>query len=284
MVAGAIVGSALLGVGASVYSGNKASSAAGKASQAQTTASNNQAQTARDTAAAQLQASTDQLNFQKSQYNNWQAIYGPVASNLSSFYQNLTADNLAASGIQNYEQQYAQHAQSLQRAFAQRGIDSTAQDALTQQADLARAQVAANIRTTAPGLVATAQQGFLDHNVTNPATTGVANSYTNKISALGSGGAGVQAAFGTQANLFGQQAAQANQQAMAGYRGAGQAITGGINSYMQYQAYQAYQAHQQQAPVIQQQPTYAQQNFAPANPSSAYPSSAYPASSGTTII
>ena len=223
MVAAAVVGT-VIGAGATVYSANKASGAANSATQAQTAASN------------------ANIAFQRQQYNDWQAVYGPVQQNLSSFYQNLSGDALVASGLKNYEQQYQAVEQNLQRSFTQRGIDSPAQDFLQQQAALGTAEFKATLRNEAPLQVAAAQQGFVDHNVVNPAAQGV----SQQLSA--------------QAQLYGNQAAQYNNQATAGYKAAGQAIQGGVSSYAQYQQYQNLQTPTYQQPAYQQQtyqPTYA---------------------------
>jgi len=226
MVAAAIIGSAVVGAGASIYAGNKSASAAKQAS------------------GQQAAAADSNLAFQQAQYADWQAVYGPVQDNLSNFYQNLSGDTLVASGLKNYEQQYAAAEQNLQRSFTQRGIDSPAQGLLTQQAALGTAEYKATLRNDAPLKVAQLKQGFLDHNVQNPAAAGV----SQQLSA--------------QANLYGNQAAQYNNQATAGYQAAGQAIQGGVSGYTQYQQYQQYQQQYQQPtqgyqPTQSYQPTYA---------------------------
>lgn len=235
MVAAAVIGGAVVGGVASNMAANQSADAQNKA------------------ARAQADASEDQLAFQQRQYADWQATYGPIQDNLSSFYQGLTPDTLVASGLQDYEKQYQASQQQIERAFAQRGVTSGAQDMMRMQSELAAAEARADIRTKAPLQVATAQQGFLNQQVTNPATQGVANAYSN------------------QANLYGQQAIAAGNQAALGYQAMGQNIQQGFNAYAQYQQNQQ----------IQQQNLY---NTVAANPGySAYsPSTGEPvaASSG----
>lgn len=164
-VAGAMVVSTV----ASVVMGNKSASAAARAGDQQTVAAANN------------------LAFQQQQYNDWQAVYGPVQKQLSSFYQNLSGDSLIASGLKQYDQQFQQNQQNIQRSFAQRGIDSAAQTQITAQGGIARAEFGANLRNSAPMVAAQAKQSFVTSNVTNPNGTNVGNAMNN------------------QANLFGQQ-------------------------------------------------------------------------------
>lgn len=223
MVAAAVIGT-VVSAGISYAGASKSAKAANNATAAQTAASNKN------------------LAFQQQQYADWQAVYGPVQQNLSSFYQNLSGDALVASGLKNYEQQYQAVTQDLQRSFTQRGVDSPAQALLQQQAALGTAEFKATLRNEAPLQVAAAQQGFVDRNVVNPAAQGV----SQQLSA--------------QASLYGNQASQYNQQALVGYQAAGQAIQGGVSSYAQYQQYQQMQTPQYQQPTYQQQgyqPTYA---------------------------
>jgi len=202
-IATAMIGSAVVGAGAGILGASKSSSAAARAGDQQAIASKRQ------------------LAFQMQQYQDWKAVYGPIQDNLSNFYQNLTPDALIASGLKNYEQQHQATVQSLQRSFAQRGIDSPAQDLLTQEASLRSAEAKATLRTDAPFKVAQAQQGFLDHNVQNPAAGGVSGAFQN------------------QANLYGKQSTQFNQFAATGYQAAGRAVNGGISNYLQFQQAQA---------------------------------------------
>ena len=193
---GAIIGGSVLSAGANFFGAQQAGKAA-------------------DAAQAQQMAYLNKnLEFQMQQYQQWQKIYGPIQKNLANFYKHLTPETLAASGIKHYEQQYRAVEQELQRSFAQRGIDSPAQDFLNQHAALSAAEAKAQIRQQAPLQVAQAKQGFLASNVSNPNAAGVSN------------------AFGQFANVFGQQAQYYQQQQAAGIQGIGNAISGGLQQYI----------------------------------------------------
>lgn len=182
---------------------------------------------------AQNEAAAAQLDFQKQQYDDWEAIYGPIQNNLSSFYQNLTPETFATAGLDKFEQQYQASQQQIQRSFAQRGISSPAQDMMNQQAALGAAESKASIRAQAPMQVATAQQGFLNQNTNNPASAGIANAYGTQSNIASN-----------QASMYGNQATAANNNQAAAYNQMGQAIQGGVQGYT---AYQQQQALQQQA-------------------------------------
>jgi len=168
-----------------------------------------------DAASAAQQAGTSaDLAFQEQQYADWQSVYGPIQDNLSTFYQNLSADSLIASGLQEYGVQFAEQEKNIQRSFAQRGIDSPAQDFITSQAGLTQAENKAAIRNDAPLKLADAQQSFVSGNVRNPGAAGVSRSLQNQASF-----------FGSQANRF------AGQQ-QAGYQAAGTALNGAVDAYL----------------------------------------------------
>jgi hypothetical protein len=209
MVAAAVVGGAVVGAVATKSAADTSASAS------------------RDASTAQKAASDAQLAFQQQQYEDWQAIYGPIQENLSSFYQNLTPETVVASGLKNLETQYNAAQDQIQRTFAQRGIDSPAQDMMNQQAALGMAEARADIRTNMPLQAATAQQGFLNQQVTNPATAGISN------------------ALGNQATMYGQTASAQAANAAAGYQALGGIAQQGISQYTQYQQQQAIAQQQQ---------------------------------------
>lgn len=169
---------------------------------------------AADTAAnAQERATDKQLALQWAQYNDWQETYGPIQDSLSEFYQELTPTAFIASGLQNLEKQYQTTQSQLQRSFVQRGIESPAQALLEQEAAFDVAESRAELRSTAPLTVATAQQGFLNQQVTNPATQALAGTY-------------------------GQQAQQAGQERGVALNQLGQAIQTGVSGYVSQQQQQ----------------------------------------------
>ena len=201
----AIGGAAVIGAGASIYSSNKAS-------HAQSAATN-----------AQSAASAQQLAFQQQQYADWKSVYGDTQTHLSDYYNNLTPDTIEALGITKIQQAHSNSVKELDRQLAQRGLGNSGAEAqgLT-MLDQSKASNIASVRANAPQQAADRQLQFLGLGLGNQ-------------SALQQGIAG---AYGQQANIAGQQAAAYGQQAAAGYAGVGQAIGGGINSYLTYNALQ----------------------------------------------
>ena len=214
---GAIVGSAALGAATSYSSSKSASKSADKAY-------------ASADAASQLEYETSmaQLDFQKEQYADWENIFGPIQDNLSSYYKNLSADSVAALGIQNIEQSYIQSRQNLDTQLAKRGItNSGATAAGLTSLENTRMLGKAEVRSTAEQTVAQQQLGFLS------AGLGLESGLQQ----------GVSSAYSNQMNMYGQQATnQLNQagqytgQAAQAYSGIGSSIGSGINSYMTYNA------------------------------------------------
>lgn len=200
MVIAAVAVTAVAGAAAAGAS----ASASAKAAKANMSAADRAATLQAEAAERQAEIAQEQLDFQKQQYEDWESVYGPVRENLSDFYQDLTPETYTASGLSQIDQQYEATLLEFDRQFAQRGIDSPAQDALQLQVGLNAAGQKAAIRQRAPLTVASAQQGFLASNVSNPAATGVASSYQNQANVYGQQ-AGV---YGQQANAFRSQAAR----------------------------------------------------------------------------
>ncbi len=229
-----------------------------------------QAQAAAARAMAQQNAiNLEALDFAKAEYANWEKIYGPILSNLSHFYQNLSGDTLIASGLDKYELQYNQIQSNIQKSFAQRGIDSPAKEALVMQSALQKAGYVAKLRNEAPLKAAAAKQSFLTANVTNPFSNTISNAYNNEAVGYGQQ-AGIYAGegnvaqgaanqytsdqirnyynrsanFANNANQYDQQAIgfrnQANQATITGYNAVGNLIQTGIAAYVQNQTYQNY--------------------------------------------
>jgi len=200
-VIGAVAGAAA-GIGQAVASSNASKRAA-----------KSQAEALRSQEAAQ----EEQLDFQKSQYDDWQSVYGPVRENLASLYMDLTPETFAASGLAKLDQEYQQQFDDFERQFAQRGIDSPTQDMLQGSMALQHSRDSANVRQQAPLQVAGVQQNFLNQNVTNPAASGVANALGNTANL-----------YGNQANFYGQQQRYYDQATANAVSGIGSSLAGGI--------------------------------------------------------
>ena len=217
MSGGAIAGAAVIGAGASMYSGNKAAKAANKAS---------------DRAAASADAQTalgyEQLDFNKQQYDDWNAIFGDTQKTLASYYNTLSPEFFASTGLQNIEQEYTRSRTQLDAALAKRGISNSGvavDDFSTLEA--ARMMGRADIRNKAETQVRAEQMNFLavGKGQQSQLQANISNSYGNLANSYGN-----QAS--TQYSLANNYTNQANQ----AYAGVGQAIGSGVNAYMMHNA------------------------------------------------
>ncbi len=176
------MGVATLAVGA--YSADKASGDAKdarRAGDAQAAAERERAQANQEKA---LELSDEQLQFQQDRYNAWESTYGSISKNLTNYYSTLSSESLIASSIKNLDTQFKSTQKNIQRSFAQRGIDSAAQDYLNQESQLGLAESKAEIRSNAPMQVAQMQSGFLANTPDNPNADRVSNSMGNKANAI----------------------------------------------------------------------------------------------------
>lgn len=120
-------------------------------------------QTAADKAAAAAKASQDSAtDFARQQYEDWQAIYGPIQQNLSSYYSNLSSDYYEATGFEAYQKEWQAAEDETEADLAQHGLASSGISVLLKsQANLNKATARAQIRRDAPSQVAAQQQSFL---------------------------------------------------------------------------------------------------------------------------
>ena len=217
MSGGAIAGAAVIGAGASMYSGKQAAKSANKAS---------------DRAAASADAQTalgyEQLDFNKQQYDDWNAIFGDTQKTLASYYNTLSPEFFASTGLQNIEQEYTRSRMQLDANLAKRGISNSgvaADDFSTLEA--ARMMGRADVRNKAEPQVRAEQMNFL----------AVGKGQQSQLQA------NMNSAYGNIANAYGNQAStqyglanQYTQQANQAYAGVGQSIGSGINAYMMHNA------------------------------------------------
>lgn len=219
MSGGAIIGSAVVGAGASAMASKSASKSADK-----------QANIQSESNRLQYELSKEQLEFNKQQYDDWQEIFGDVSKNLADYYNDMDATTYEALGIQNIEQEYTRSRQQLDQALAKRGITNSgaAANALT-DLETMRMLGRADASTNAAATVAQQQQSFYGMGLGSQANAqaGINNAYGNQISVLGQ-----------QASQAGQQAMVYGQQAGNAMAGVGNAVGSGISNYMQYQATQ----------------------------------------------
>lgn len=143
-------------------------------------------------------AYSDAILFQmQGEFTRWNQIYGPIQDNLSQFYQTLTPEAMIVTGLDTTQKAFQATLKTIQRSFAQRGLDTGAEALLNQQAALATAAERAKLRYEAPFKVAEAQQGFLTatSSIQNPWAQEVLNATGNRQAlALQSAQQGVLAA------------------------------------------------------------------------------------------
>ena len=183
-------------------------------------ASSYSAQKASDRAASKAESmGRSQLAFSQQQYDDWQAVYGPIQQRLSNYYMSLDANTFAAQGLNELNKQFTNVMAELDKDLARRGVDTPAADSIRAQMNLDYARNKAEIRQQAPMQLAAAQQDFLSRNTMNPAAAGVAGSMQDLQS------------------MYGQQAA--TQMGIAQQSGAavGQTLTNALTSYYSNKAY-----------------------------------------------
>lgn len=211
-VATAIAGSAVVGAISSSRAASKAASAQDRATES----------------AEAMQA--EQLAFERERYEDWQAVFGDVQTQLGEYYTMLDSETIEAIGLQAIEQDYAAGAERLQKTLAQRGITGSGIEAagLT-QLEMGAATGKAAVRASAEDEAMRKKQSFLGMG----------------LGLERSAAAGVSGALGSQAAYQAQQAAAYGNLSQQAAAGVGQSIGGGISSYMQYQQMQNQQKFQQ---------------------------------------
>lgn len=143
-MSGAIVGGAAIGVVGSMYASKQASKASDRAT------------------AAATDAEAARLGFEREQWDEWQATYGPIEDSLANYYNTLTPSFRATQGLEAHEKEMNRAMKNLNENLAQRGI-ATSGIAAQQQTDMsiASAEERARIRAAAPLEVAKEKLGFL---------------------------------------------------------------------------------------------------------------------------
>lgn len=155
-----IVASAAVSIGGSYLSSRSASKAA-------------------DTAA---DASAAQLAFAQEQYDDWLDIYGPIQDNLSEYFQNLTPESYAASGLEDFEGEFQRSMTQLNESLVQRGIDPSSGVGLSleQQSKLDAAETRADIRKSARDTVTAQKMEFLGLGMGVDKSSGVTNALSQQ--------------------------------------------------------------------------------------------------------
>lgn len=104
----------------------------------------------------------DQLEFQKSQYNDWKNIYGPLQEDLGTYFKNLTGDKLAAQQIEAIQRESQQAQTNVDQQLAQRGLSQSGLQAeAIMRNQLTSSMAKANARANSDQLAANQKIGFL---------------------------------------------------------------------------------------------------------------------------
>jgi len=124
-------------------------------------------------------------NLMNGEHSQWESVFGPIRDNLAGFYQNLSPEQLIASGVAEQRRAFDVADKQVQQSFAQRSVNSAAQDAIQAQGRYGLANDLATMRQQAPMQVANAQQGFLanSQNYMNPGSANLANAANNAANA-----------------------------------------------------------------------------------------------------
>lgn len=127
-----------------------------------------------------------QLDFAMEQYNDWEAVFGPVQDILSEYYSNLTPELIEAQGLEEFELEKEAQMGYLRETLAQRGIATSgiAAEAETQAA-LASASTRARIRAEAPMKAAQQQAEFLRIGLNQNPANSVLNVMGNQANTAG---------------------------------------------------------------------------------------------------
>lgn len=95
-------------------------------------------------------------------HDEWQATYGELATNLSDYYNSISAESYAAMGLENASAAFETSMKSINESLAQRGITNTAVAAsIGAQAELGYAEQKAAIRSTSETLAMQEKLNFL---------------------------------------------------------------------------------------------------------------------------
>lgn len=131
------------------------------------------ADAASDATDASSAADAAALQFQKQQYQDWQDTFGPIQDNLSRYYQNLTPDYFAATGLTNLAKERTQQMADLRTTLAQRGMATSGVLATAERQNaIDTAEQRAQIRSSAKQQVVDAQSNFLQIGMgSNPASS-----------------------------------------------------------------------------------------------------------------
>lgn len=123
------------------------------------------------------------LDFEVERYDDWKSIYGDIQQNLSDYYLDLSPDQYEVVGLEALEEEKAKSLTRLNENLAQRGItDSGLAAAAEIGIEMDSASDRADIRRSAPGLVAQEQLSFLQVGLGQDPSQSLSNTLANRAS------------------------------------------------------------------------------------------------------
>jgi len=159
----ALVGGAAIGLAGTIYSSNKASSAAKKAGKRA------------DAADARRMA------FEEKKLAEWEDTYGGIEDKLSAYYETLTPSLKIAQGLENFEKEKAVSMKNFGEQMAQRNVDRSGMTAqLENDVAIGSAEARAKIRAEAPMQVAQEQSSFLSIGLNQNPDDGMRNAMSGE--------------------------------------------------------------------------------------------------------
>ena len=141
----------------------------------------------------------EELDFQKEQYADWKAIYGPLQEDLGTYFKNLNGGTLSAPHIQAIQAESQKAQEQINQQLAQRGLSGGGLEAklLNQNIFSAGMQKAA-ARASGETLATQQKQGFIGIGL------GQGSAMLGNTAQVSSSGAGSQSSIsGSQAGLSG---------------------------------------------------------------------------------
>ncbi len=137
-----------------------------------------------DFAESGRQTVRDQREFIMQSYDEWENTFGNIQENLSTFYNNLTPDTLAASNLEVQAKSHQQQVIALQRKSGQQGFTTPASELLRQDLNVKDAERRAEIRNKAKYELLEKQESFVNEGVVNKLTDEQINTYINEREAI----------------------------------------------------------------------------------------------------
>ncbi len=166
----------------------------------------------------------EELDFQKEQYADWKAIYGPLQEDLGTYFKNLNGGTLSAPHIQAIQAESQKAQEQINQQLAQRGLSGGGLEAklLNQNIFSAGMQKAA-ARASGETLATQKKLGFIGIGL------GQGSAMLGNTAQVSSSGASSQSSIsGSQAGLSGSQAGLSGSLGTASMNATGEVIGAGI--------------------------------------------------------